>query len=161
MPVGIEQHIGDLLNSNLRPQDYHALADFFKGHRNFNTLGLEQKRILDSFHLMDSQLSAELINKQSTLLNMLHREHVLTDGQLREVQQANESFSVMFRDSKYRNGKFDKNFTDDLRDLVQTRQRQLWDTRIDSAYEHFVDQNYFSELSTAESQSMRSAFRVE
>ena len=108
MPVGIEQHIGDLLNSNLRPQDYHAISDFFKGHRNFNTLASEQKRVLDSFHLMDSQLSAEMINKQSTLLNMLNRERVLTDAQLREVQQVNQSFSVLFRNKKYRNGKFDK-----------------------------------------------------
>ena len=161
MPVGIEQHIGDLLNANLGQQDYLAISNFFKGNTNFNRLSLEQRRILDSFHLMDSQLSNELITKQATLLNMLHRDKVLTDSQLREVQQVDQSFSFMFRDKKYRNGKFDNNFTNDLTDLVQTQKRNLWNHRIDEAYEHFRDQNYFSELSTAESRSVKSAFREE
>ena len=78
---------------------------------------------------------------------MLHRDSILNDSQLREVQQAGESFSIMFRDKKYKNNRFDKNFADDLRDLVQTKERALWDTRIDQAYEHFREQNYFSEMS--------------
>ena len=161
MPVGIEQHIGDLLNADLGTQDYLAISNFFKGITNFNTLSLEQRRVLDSFHLMDSQLSNELITKQATLLNMLHRERVLTDSQLREVQQMGQSFSFMYRDKKYQNGKFDRNFTNDLTDLVQTRKRNLWDHRIDEAYENFREQNYFSDLSTAESRSVKSAFREE
>ena len=104
MPVGIEQHIGDLLNADLHPMDFIAISNFFRGTTNFNTLGAEQKRILDSFHMLDSKLSAEMITKQSTLLNMLHRQRILTDHQLREVQQIDESFSVLFRNKKYTDG---------------------------------------------------------
>jgi hypothetical protein len=111
MPVGIEQHIGDLLNSDLHPQDFIAISNFFRGTTNFNSLGAEQKRILDSFHMLDSRLSAEMITKQTTLLSMLHRERILSDHQLREVQQIDQSFSVLFRNKKYRNGRFDQNFT--------------------------------------------------
>ena len=54
MPVGIEQHIGDLLNADLGSQDYLAISNFFKGSTNFNRLSLEQRRIMDSFHLVEA-----------------------------------------------------------------------------------------------------------
>ncbi len=83
MPVGIEQHIGDLLNSDLHPMDFIAISNFFRGTINFNSLGAEQKRILDSFHMLDSRVSAEMITKHTTLLNMFHRQKILSDHQLR------------------------------------------------------------------------------
>ena len=70
MPT-IESHIGNLANARLATKDYVSISNFFKGSVRFTQLSIEQRRILDSFHLrnapvhiLDSRLTNELISKQ-------------------------------------------------------------------------------------------------